>query len=47
VSVSGMWDSSEEVKGDEPGAGLIVVEDVLDELAFSLHPTARAEFFQN
>jgi hypothetical protein len=35
-----------EDKGDEPGADLILVEDVLDELAFSLHPTACAEFFK-
>jgi hypothetical protein len=42
-----MWGSSEDSKiGNEPGADLIVVEDVLDELAFSLHPTACAEFFK-
>src|SRR5271165_4095055 len=36
----------DEDEGDEPGADLIVVEDVLDELAFSPHPTACAEFFK-
>ena len=36
-----------EDKGDEPGADLIVVEDVLDELAFSLHPDGLRRIFQD